>query len=153
MNPDTSSCIANYIEEKLGCNPRILGSSKWSKKYCNSTSELKSLANITNEFTKFNANKFRDITGCLALCEKDEYDTIDGPLTEGYSKMARDFHLQFNIASGSLEEKEQYLIYDLDSFIADIGGFLGLLLGWSVLSLYNEMADLVVRFKTAVCRN
>jgi hypothetical protein len=34
----------------------------------------------------------------------------------------------------------QYVIYDYDSFIADIGGYLGLLLGQSVFSVYVYVA-------------
>jgi hypothetical protein len=34
----------------------------------------------------------------------------------------------------------QYVIYDYDSFIADIGGYLGLLLGHSAFSVYVYLA-------------
>ena len=37
---------------------------------------------------------------------------------------------------------EEYLLYGLDSFIADVGGFLGLLLGASLLSLIEEILDI-----------
>ena len=37
---------------------------------------------------------------------------------------------------------EEYLLYGLDSFIADVGGFLGLLLGASLLSLIEEILDM-----------
>ena len=33
--------------------------------------------------------------------------------------------------------QEQYLAYNLDSLIADFGGYLGLLLGQSILSFYD----------------
>jgi hypothetical protein len=43
------------------------------------------------------------------------------------------------------EVREQYVIYDSDSFIADVGGFLGLLLGHSAYSVYREVEDWVGR--------
>ena len=58
-----------------------------------------------------------------------------------------DLHLEFKITTGSYKEEEQYTIYDFNSFIGDAGGILGLLLGCSVLSLYNELAYLLGRFK------
>ena len=32
--------------------------------------------------------------------------------------------------------REEYVVYDSDSFIADVGGFFGLLLGQSMLGIY-----------------
>ena len=37
------------------------------------------------------------------------------------------------------DERKQYLIYDENHFIADFGGYLGLLLGSSLLSLYDKV--------------
>ncbi len=39
--------------------------------------------------------------------------------------------------------REQYVVYDYSAMIADVGGYLGLLLGHSALSLFNMLA---VRF-------
>ena len=58
--------------------------------------------------------------------------------------------LEFLIADGFYEEKEEYMLYDLDSFVADIGGFMGLLLGCSVFSLYKDMASMVDRTKKKI---
>ena len=33
--------------------------------------------------------------------------------------------------------RQEYLAYDINSLIADVGGYLGLLLGYSVLSIYQ----------------
>ena len=41
----------------------------------------------------------------------------------------------------------QYVTYDYDSFIADVGGYLGLLLGYSVLSLFQDAAGIVEKIK------
>jgi len=41
--------------------------------------------------------------------------------------------------SDEVEVREQYELYDISSFVADTGGFLGLLLGASLLSLFESM--------------
>ena len=69
-NPNTTVCIARYIEQQLGCNPRILGSPMSSKTYCKSSSQLRSLANITSRFTQSNAKEIYETTGCRASCER-----------------------------------------------------------------------------------
>ena len=37
--------------------------------------------------------------------------------------------------------RHEYLTYDINSFIADVGGYLGLLLGWSILSIYEFLGN------------
>ncbi len=44
-------------------------------------------------------------------------------------------------ATGRHFRREEYLLYDYNSFIADVGGYLGLLLGHSMLSLFCDAAD------------
>ncbi len=41
----------------------------------------------------------------------------------------------FYFASGRHDLREQYFTYDADSFVADVGGYMGLLLGHSLLSI------------------
>ena len=42
------------------------------------------------------------------------------------------------LSSQRYTELVHYYTYEWSSFIADVGGFLGLLLGYSVLSIYDE---------------
>ena len=49
------------------------------------------------------------------------------------------YRLTFKILDRSYKLEEQYKIYDTESFIADVGGYMGLLLGCSLLSLYKEV--------------
>ena len=49
---------------------------------------------------------------------------------------------------GTFDVKEEYYIYDKDSFMADCGGYLGLLLGASLLSLYHMISEWI---STMVC--
>ena len=120
-----------------------------AKKYCNSSAQLESLASFTKMLSNFNENQIYEATGCLASCVRYEFDRLsvrksDKRISPG--NLINDLHIAFIIFDASHEEKEQYLLYDVDSFIADIGGYLGLLLGWSVFSVYNEVADMMVRF-------
>ena len=41
----------------------------------------------------------------------------------------------------TFDSRSQYYDYDFNSFIADVGGFLGLLLGHSIYSFYQAAAD------------
>ena len=154
-DPNTSQCIARYIEDQIGCSMKIHGAeSKTNVPPCKLISELDALRNITRRMQEADANTIFEITGCLASCERDEYEKIDGHLTEKWCRAHRDLHLQFKITTGSYEEKEQYIIYDFNSFIGSVGGILGLcnltcmgLLGCGVSNLHNGLASLLGRFK------
>ena len=39
--------------------------------------------------------------------------------------------------------QEEYELYPIESFIADVGGYLGLLLGASILSLVEYSTDII----------
>ena len=57
------------------------------------------------------------------------------------------------IESGVFEEREQYLVYDSDSLLADIGGFMGLLLGSSMYGIYQDSVGIVGRMKNNILQN
>ena len=151
---NTSGCIARYIEANLGCIPRIHGgTTPANPKYCKSPTELEELANISKKMEEADANEIYEITKCLATCNKFKYEVSDPqilPYIGSENWDARFLDIQLIIRDGKFEEREQYLIYDWDSFIADIGGFLGLLLGCSMFSLYQDMVDMVGRVKNKV---
>ncbi len=50
--------------------------------------------------------------------------------------------VRFNYVTGIHEEREEYLIYTPSSLFADIGGYLGLLLGHSIYSVFCDLAAL-----------
>ena len=51
----------------------------------------------------------------------------------------------------SYEEREEYFVYDEWSFIADVGGYMGLLLGYSLLSLCNYIDFFLMKIYKRVC--
>ena len=146
-NLNTSACIANFIEREIGCNPNIQGSRYSKRPLCNSTSQLARLQNISNKLLQSHDNDIYAMTGCLSSCEKDFYNIIPEAMTclnNGVGGSLK-FLLKFRIRDRSYEERKQYAIYDNDSFIADVGGYMGLLLGCSVMSLYNAIESLIKR--------
>ncbi len=50
--------------------------------------------------------------------------------------------IRLSYTSGTHEVREDYLVYTFDSFIADVGGYLGLLLGYSAYSVFNDLGEL-----------
>ena len=55
------------------------------------------------------------------------------------------------VAAPSYVEKREYLTYDNNDFLADIGGYLGLLLGHSILTLCEWLVLWAGRLTRASC--
>ena len=61
--------------------------------------------------------------------------------------------LHFRILSSKHEVREHYHIYDTNSFFADFGGFLGLLLGHSLFGMYCLGEEWIFARLKVVCRS
>ena len=68
---------------------------------------------------------------------KEEKEEVS---TDACTNVRRTLHLYLYYVNGLYDEKEQYVIYDMSSFIADVGGYMGLLLGFSLQGL-AEMTE------------
>ena len=141
-NINTSICIARYLEEKLGCNPMTIGSQFSSTPKCTTKAELLALANASRQFEDADENDIFEMTGCLPSCIKDQYSLTVDPLKERIGTHCA-VQLDFMMLDSSYKEEEQYIIYDVSSFIADVGGYMGLLLGSSLLSLYVAIENYI----------
>ena len=150
---NTTACLASYIERQIGCSPNIQGSQYPKGSHCSIKLHLDGLVNISGIFQLADENEIYGRTGCLSGCEKDQYlvsaDPIEKKFQGGNYKQC-EYHVRFKIMDRSYEEEEQYVIYDTNSFFADVGGYMGLLLGSSLLSLYKELEFL---FKKLLCRS
>ncbi len=58
----------------------------------------------------------------------------------------RTLWLHLKYPESRYDVREEYLIYDINSFIADVGGFLGLLLGYSILGLLESLTEAIEQF-------
>ena len=142
---NASACIANYIERELGCNPSVYGS-KYSKGLpCTTKDQLLRFDLISQELSGSNDHDIYNKTGCSPLCDRNVYSIIADPMTCWDDYYYNEFQLLMRITDRTYEERTQYIIYDTDSFIADVGGYMGLLLGYSIMSLYVEIESLLKR--------
>ena len=115
------------------------------------------------------AHTLQKLTGCLASCQRRNYRLLLD--TERFrikpTNGSKALNLTLYYPHGEYESKEevrqmqdiymyvcqiypqvpfQYIIYDHTSFVADVGGYLGLLIGQSMFSMY-VMAEEWVRWR------
>ena len=148
-NPDTTACIARFIEDNVGCGIRLLGNDNGNgkKPTCSSGSQLRNLSKIFEALKHADDKFIYEQTGCLASCEKYEYQGFEYHRSDVLWQRCQgdpcNLALRPEINDRSYDEKRQYVVYDFNSFIADVGGFIGLLLGFSTLSLFKELEKLL----------
>ena len=86
---------------------------------------------------------YRDI-GCMRKCRRMEWKAKS--VYENYDQSAEPtLSLKLFYNNGRYNIKEQYYTYGLNSFVADFGGYLGLLLGHSILSVFDFGGDVIAR--------
>ena len=126
----------------------ILGSQYNETSPCRTKSQLLALANMTRIFEEADGNEIYEMTGCLSPCEKDRYSVSVGSQKQVNTRTKYErcqLHFDFIMQESSYQLEEQYHIYDGVSFIADIGGYMGLLLGSSLLGIYLAMENFLRR--------
>ncbi len=112
------------------------------------------MSNLTYLLANANANTVYNLTGCLSSCEKSEFrirpttelrytvrvkQVFVIQLSNKLFQGAHDyFWLKLLLPTTEHAVKEQYVVYDGNSFVADVGGYLGLLLGHSLLGIYRD---------------
>ena len=125
---------------------------------CNETKEFIEYIQMNEQLFSANDKKIFNITGCLSMCDKYAYtahqimgmtyeeapDTNTTTLTLQlyYSNVEHELREQVNLpeisATVTFEYIPfQYIIYDINALTADVGGYLGLLLGQSIYGLYE----------------
>ena len=128
-----SKCVGRFVEGKLNnCSLKLLMSNPHLES-CHQPIPEQHLDTITN-LNKMDEREIFEQTGCVPGCSKSEF----GLLTlQELQIMGKKLELTLSFMQGEYDLIEEYYIYDYTSFIADVGGYLGLLLGYSLLSMYH----------------
>ncbi len=153
-------CIDAFIEAQVGCSSAIQMSPR-TKPLCITEEEYNKWAEHVEAMTMaLSEQDIYNMTGCLPSCRLTQYTlTLEGdakPLPNKVSFPAqRSLTFQLFFATARYQYKEQYYTYGQDSFIADVGGYLGLLLGHSLYSIFCNMEDASRKLLKAVksCTN
>ena len=110
-----------------------------------------------------NDNEIFELTGCLSNCYKNEYKSKEQSFEDRESKRNPKGSLRLvfyypatehevrkpvnikqinnNQPLPHLNRPFKYYVYDGESFIADVGGLLGLLIGQSIYGVYDSLTN------------
>ncbi len=154
-NPNLLPCISKYIESKLGCGHPTLKGGTTLARHCNTHEEHLAYLNLSHPFMYGSEAAIFKRSGCLPPCKITEYSVA--PKSELQRSEPREpfepsnsLLLQLWFPSGRYKQREQYLVYDVSSLIADIGGYLGLLLGHSIYSIVCSLDGLCTNLRAPI---
>ena len=87
-------------------------------------------------------------TGCVPSCDRYETAVENTPDSNTWTQHKNPtMTLVFQFEDGSYDVREEYFVYDTSNFIADVGGYLGLLMGHSILSIYYMSTGWLTKMK------
>ncbi len=157
--PGIAQCISDYVDAEVGCIvpwQRRSKSKSSNQGLCNTRPQVLDARALIYALSSMDENRLFDRTGCLAPCERDEFsltprgEVVRSPMPAGVRQSF--MKVRFAFSSGRHEVREQYVVYDLGSFVADAGGYLGLLLGYSAYSVACDVVDLFKRARPWLAR-
>ena len=103
---------------------------------CSKHTELQKNLQIWHNIYNTNEHKFQEETGCIAPCTRQEFKTK--MIYQDTEDSREDIlHLEMFYANTKHQVREQYYTYDWIDLFSDFGGYMGLLLGASLLTFYD----------------
>ena len=137
------TCIQRHIENVMGCQLPWNNAST-TLPMCNESKHYDQFLKMYNDITRKQEANIAEITGCLPSCNRNEYSmklinriTVPGERLSSFI---------FYYPTGRYMEKIYYYPYHYGDFFADLGGYLGLFLGYSALSFYDALKYLWSNF-------
>ena len=137
---EMNHCIQHYIENRMGCQLPWYASETTLPK-CTTPDQYGSFLKSYAEIAKLSGFSISKKTGCLPSCKLNEFTAT---IKDDVSKMDGGAELTglFYYPGGQYIQKKYSYTYDFTSYIADVGGLVGLFLGYSMLSVYDNLKNI-----------
>ena len=138
---DLWACITDHIYSKINCTlPWAEEANDKDVHLCSSPEEYDLYYAAVMEGMFYNSEYIEKVAKCTPGCKRTEYSaklvySIKDPT------LSEKWRLNIFFAKDKFPLKEQFYIYGTTNLIADFGGYLGLLLGYSLLGFYDSLMD------------
>ena len=138
------ACHRDYMEKKMDCRlPWFKGGRPLRP--CDQPQDLHTYREITAALLKLNQVELLAEVACVIPCTEYGY-TISKEMEKMFyyeDRAIRSHQYVFTIDDSQVEVIRERWIYTIDNLVADIGGYLGLLLGSSILNIYEQAVFLL----------
>ena len=138
----------NGIAKVAGCRPPWNAKSSSDIEVCSTSSDIFKYINHEHRIRNYEQELIIQKTGCLKPCKFKEYlsSGIGSKLQNlTYFDLNGKYCLNFVLASTVLETKTESYVYPGISFVSEIGGSLGLFVGFSFLTIYDWLDQIFAK--------
>ena len=144
-----NTCIQRHIENEIGCQLPWNNASPTSR--CTESGQYKNFLSTYDEIAKLSEKSIAERTGCLPSCQRNEFTVNILSRIENPSDSGGYYTGYFYYASGRYVEKSYHYVYDMFDLLADVGGYMGLLVGYSLLSVYDSLKFFCKKALSRIC--
>ena len=128
-----TKCLHNYIAKEVGCSLNWFENDDYP--VCSTKEEIERNQNLHAFIGKASWENLSDVTGCRKKCTTIKYETTIASNEDIHWTRLWISEVFIQPAGDLKEEVIEYLTYDFMDMLGDVGGYLGLFLGWSLLSM------------------
>ena len=142
---DMQKCLEDYIASQMDCALPWLAKKglPGNGVSCQYPEEYDRYVQLYNEVINFDSGSISSIANCIPSCKRHEYSVKHMLTYEHKRLMKNSTTVHFFFGKDRFTVRKQYYTYDFQNFLADFGGYLGLLLGYSILGFYDTLVNLV----------
>ena len=161
---DWNQCVLQYIFTDVGCSLNWFAN--FSFPPCTSRQQIHQLMKHFKRAKRMSMPKLSRIYGCYSKCSKRHFTLLEVKETDLLWETDWVSEVFIGLGSTTFEQRFEYYIYDLvkrsykrilfinfiqGDLLGDIGGYLGMFLGWSCLSVLTNFIVVSLNLKSKLC--
>ena len=113
---------------------------------CHDITEVVGWKAIWQNLVNMDEKELYEETGCMAKCQRKEWE-IRKIFDDRSEANVSQIGMWMYYANGRYRIGSQLYTYDFNTYVADFGGYLGLLLGYSIVSFFDKAQEIFNHFK------
>ena len=134
-----------WASKKVGCRHPWDSVSDSLLPMCKSAEDLNRLHDYLNKFSSKGMKKIQELSGCKRNCRfRNFYKFHEQQMTDKEMDDRNEIWLNIILSKSMLKIKTETLMFPLRSLIADLGGTLGLFLGFSFVMIWDGFEAMII---------